>query len=567
MGPSNWQSIRDRKLSEQKSRIPPEWLIPADKLPLGDVNNVIDVPRTCGILSSKEIRITEDYNARRLAAAIRNKQYTAVEVTTAFCKRAAISNQLLSTITEPLFASALSRARFLDDYLARNGFPYGPLHGLPISVKDTFNIAGVDSTVGISALAFHPCSQNAPLIDTLLAAGAVIHCKTNVPQTMLALDSVNNIFGRTLNPFNRKDWTAGGSSGGEGALVAMRGSVMGVGTDVGGSVRIPAFVNGVTGLKPSRGRVSAKGVTTGQLDASGKVGLEAVVGPIARCTDDIGLFMEVVEAGKMWEVDPEVLYQDGWWSNPGLRGSLLGKMDEGKLRVGVLWDDGNVMPLPAVRTMLDQLTGQMKKIGVEIVPIDPHKSGFYKCQSLANKFFSVEGGDHVLSLIESTSEPLIPWLATRMKRRPPATIEHFRALHAQRLELEMQMLRFWDDTNGKGMDLLICPVAPHPVPPPDRWNAIGYTSAFVLLDYPAGVVQVGKVGEEDVEGEMEGKVRGEWDRVNRRLWDPEVRKGCLGNPLAVQVVGPKGSERICWEAMRVVEEVVRRTEKRKQAKL
>ena len=116
---------------------------------------------------------------------------------------------------------------------------------------------------------------------------------------MLALDSVNNIFGRTLNPQNRKHWTAGGSSGGEAALVAMKGCVMGVGTDVGGSVRIPAFVNGVVGLKPSKGRVSAKGVTTGQKDASGMVGLEACAGPIARDVDDLGLFMEAVEKVSM----------------------------------------------------------------------------------------------------------------------------------------------------------------------------------------------------------------------------------------------------------------------------
>ncbi|KAL8942631.1 MAG: hypothetical protein Q9216_001544 [Gyalolechia sp. 2 TL-2023] len=547
-----WETVRDRKLEEQRSRIPQEWLIPADKLPSEKDLNVVHIPQTCGVLSPREIHITQTYNARNLAVSIRNKKYTAVEVTIAFCKRAAISNQLLSTLTEALFASALSRASFLDDHLARTGTPLGPLHGLPISVKDTFDIKGVDSTVGISTLAFHPASQNAPLVDLLLAAGAVIHCKTNVPQSMLALDSVNNIFGRTLNPLNGKDWTAGGSSGGEGALVAMRGCVMGVGTDVGGSVRIPAFVNGVVGLKPGKGRISAMGMSTGQLNASGKVGIEIVVGPIARCLDDIGLFMEVAEAGRMWEVDPEILHQEGWWTRPGEDMSMGEKMQQGKLRVGVLWEDGNVVPLPPIENMLRALTQRLQSRGIEIVPIDPHASGFSKCQGLANKFFSVEGGAHLLSLIESTGEPLIPWLATRLKRKQPATIDRFRALHAQKLELDTQMLKIWKD-----VDFVLCPVAPHPVPPPDRWNAIGYTSAFVLLDYPAGVVQVGTVGVEDLKGEIEGDVRGEWDRVNRGLWDEEVRGGYAGSPLAVQVVGPKGRERRCWEGMRIVEEVVR----------
>ncbi|KAL9006319.1 MAG: hypothetical protein Q9188_000918 [Gyalolechia gomerana] len=550
MASAAWEAIRDRKLEEQRSRIPQEWLIPADKLPSKEVLNVVDIPR--GVLSSKEIHITEGYNALNLAAAIRNKEYTAVEVTIAFCKRAAISNQLLSTLTEPLFTSAISRARVLDAYLARTGNTLGPLHGLPISIKDTFNVADVDSTVGISALACHPASENASLVDLLLAAGAVIHCKTNVPQSMLALDSVNNIFGRTLNPLDRKDWTAGGSSGGEAALVAMRGCVMGVGTDVGGSVRIPAFVNGVVGLKPGKGRISAKGLTTGQLDASGKVGMELVVGPIARCLDDLGLFMELVEAGRMWEKDPEVLSQETWWTRPGEHVRMEEKLQQGKLRVGVLWDDGNVVPLPPMKNMLRSLVQKLKTRGIETVPIDPYASGFSKCQGLANKFFSVEGGGHLLSLIESTGEPLIPWLATRLKRKQPATIDRFRALHAQKLGLETQMLKVWKD-----VDFLLCPVAPHPVPPPDRWNAIGYTSAFVLLDYPAGVVQVGTVEAEDLKEEVKGDVRGEWDRVNRGLWDEEVRRGYAGSPLAVQVVGPKGRERRCWEGMRVVEEVVR----------
>lgn len=472
-------------------------------------------------------------------------------------QRAAISNQLLSTLTEPLFTSALARARFLDDHLTRTGLPVGRLHGLPISVKDTFDVVGIDSTVGISTFAFRPASQNAAVVDLLLAMGAVIHCKTNVPQSMLALDSVNNIFGRTLNPLNREKWTAGGSSGGEAALVAMKGCVMGVGTDVGGSVRIPAFVNGVVGLKPGKGRISAKGLSTGQLDAYGKVGMEAVVGPIARSLDDIDLFMEVAERGKVWERDPEVLHQEGWWTCLGDDMRIGEKLQCGKLRVGVLWDDGNVLPHPPVRNMLWSLTRKLQARGIEVMAIDPHASGFSKCQGLTNKFFSVEGGAHLHSLIESTSEPLIPWLAPRLKRRQPATVDRLRSLHAQKLELETQMLKIWKD-----IDLLLCPVAPHPVPPPDRWNAIGYTSAFVLLDYPAGVVQVGTVDIEDLKSELEGDVKGEWDRINRGLWHEQVREGYLGSPLAVQVVAPKGRERRCWEGMRAMEEIVKGVEKK-----
>lgn len=369
---------------------------------------------------------------------------------------------------------------------------------------------------------------------------------------MLAMDSVNNIFGRVLNPMNRKQWTAGGSSGGEAALVKMRGAVMGVGTDVGGSIRVPAAVNGILGLKPGKGRISAKGLVTGQEEESGKIALEAVVGPIARDLDDIALFMEVIEQGKMWESDPDVRAEEGWWSGPDSH-SVERKFHDRRLRVGIIHDDGNTIPLPPVRNMLHELSQKLRNRGIETIPIGPHTSGFSKCQSLANKFFAAKGPARLLSLIESTKEPLIPSLATRLKPKTPASLDHFRGLLVQKNEIETQVLALWKKLD---IDLIICPVAPHPVPPPDRWNAIGYTSSFVLLDYPAGVVQVGVVGEEDLDGEVEGEVRGVWDRVNRALWDEGLRRSYVGSPAAVQVVAPRGRDRRCWEGMRVLEEVV-----------
>lgn len=136
-----------------------------------------------------------------------------------------------------MFDQASTRAEYLDNYLKTHKKPLGPLHGVPISLKDTFKIVGQDSSLGIAALAFNPSQTTSPLVSILLSAGAVIYCKTNIPQTLMALDSENNLFGRTLNPFNRL-LTAGGSSGGEGALIRMKGSPLGVGK----LINIQAFV-------------------------------------------------------------------------------------------------------------------------------------------------------------------------------------------------------------------------------------------------------------------------------------------------------------------------------------
>ena len=248
-------------------------------------------------------------------------------------QRATISHQLTICLTEPLFSSALSRAEYLDAHLARTGSPLGPLHGLPISVKDSFWVKGVDSSIGSASLCNKPASKNAIIVDILLGAGAVIHCKTNVPQTLIALDSINNIFGRTLNPANRQGWTAGGSSGGEGVLVKMRGSVLGEGTDVGGSVRIPAICNGIYGFKPSLGRVPGEGQTGAQLEAAGKVGIESIVGPIANSLEDIDLFMEVVEAAEAWKMEAAII-PGKWWS--GSTDDIQGPQKKKNLLIGVV---------------------------------------------------------------------------------------------------------------------------------------------------------------------------------------------------------------------------------------
>jgi len=111
--------------------------------------------------------------------------------------------------------------------MEKTGKPFGPLHGLPVSIKDSFYYPGYDASIGMTAFCFQPVTETSPIVKMLLDAGAVLYVKTNVPQTLMSLDSVNHVFGRTLNPRNRK-LTAGGSTGGEGPLIALRGSLLGV---------------------------------------------------------------------------------------------------------------------------------------------------------------------------------------------------------------------------------------------------------------------------------------------------------------------------------------------------
>ena len=211
--------------------IPEKWIIPDDIKPKDDQVDVTNFPISSGWFTENELDITSK-SATELLSKLAQAELTSEEVTLAFSKRAAAAHQLTNCLSEILFDSALSEARALDDYLKTNGKPKGPLHGLPISLKDNFHVSGKDSTLGFLSLANDPASYESTLVEILREAGAVIYVKTNVPTAMMIAETVNNLFGRTLNPHNR-NLTSGGSSGGESALIAFGGSPLGVGSDIG----------------------------------------------------------------------------------------------------------------------------------------------------------------------------------------------------------------------------------------------------------------------------------------------------------------------------------------------
>ncbi|EFW18828.1 hypothetical protein D8B26_005627 [Coccidioides posadasii str. Silveira] len=563
-----FKEISRQKLAQLDSKIPKEWRLPAKWIPAGmhspeesvantkyDAINVMDIPRQCGLLSTKQLEITEKWDVKGLLGEMASGRLTVTEVCEAFCKRAAIAHQLTRCLTEPLFDSALKRASFLDAHLKRTGKPYGPLHGLVVSVKDTFDVEGVDSTTGLASLAFKPAKKNAPLVDLLYSLGAVIITKTNIPQTLAALDSVNNLFGRTLNPLNRQ-LTAGGSSGGEGALVAMRGSMIGMGTDIGGSIRIPAMCNGIYGFKPSNGRVPFGGQESAMVLGRGRTSIQAVAGPIARSMSDINVVMkEIVPRSELWGVD----CIPGKWASET---PALGEGEPRKFTIGILRSDGRIPPLPPIAKLLDEVAQKLAGVqGVEVVEI-PVPKALGDCQSLANALMAVDGGGFMVDLIENTGESLIPWLQGKTKRGKPKTLAQVFDLQAKREEIEKAMMEMW--TRGadqtRKVDAIIHPVAPHPVPELDRYNAVGYTSSWVLLDYPAGTIPVRNFNEADLDlgKEMDSKILTSWDKRNRELWNSNTvnRRVYLNSPLSIQVLTPKLHDYDLYHAMDLIDKAL-----------
>ena len=584
---ATWRLIakKKQKACEQALHTPqsisvtvPSHLLPKDPPQASDgAQQVIHIPDQ--LLGTQDKHIT-NLPLPELLASIREKKQSAVEVAEAYIRRASIAQQLTNCLTEPLFERALNKAAKLDQYFAKNG-PIGPLHGLPVSVKDGFNIAGYDSSIGIASLCDKPASSNAPLVELLESLGCVIVAKTNIPQTLASLDSVNNVFGRTMNPYNRL-LTAGGSSGGEGVLVAMKGSAIGFGTDIGGSIRIPAMCNGLYGFKPSVGRIPYGGQRMTGLDGMSRTSVQSVAGPIARRLVDIEIVMrELVPRAALfgedclsWDASKKWLGAPLSTPSGAAGGRLPGSGPRAEFVIGILRSDGNCHLLPPVRNVIDEvattLSANGRQLNVKVVDLETPKA-WTKAQSVMSKLMGVDGGAEMSKMLLESGEPLVPWMKTRFKHGGKAQkLERVAELQAQKAQLEREMLKHvWQvhsDEQGRrrrGIDAVICATAPHPVPEIERYNAVGYTSSWVMFDYPAASVPVRPIKEDDLELgrplDDKLKVLGSWDEKCRELWDEKKtdRKVYLGSMLSVQCVTARLEDEKLAFVMGLVDQAVK----------
>lgn len=229
-------------------------------------------------------------------------------------------------MTEFLTESALETARSLDRYFAETGKLIGPLHGIPTSAKEHVAIGGKICHAGFVSKISNIAKKDAYLVQLLKKAGVVILVRTNQPQSLMHLDCENNITGATLNPHHLL-LTPGGSSGGEGASIGFKCAVLGIGTDIGGSVRAPAGFNNCYGLRPTALRnptLGNFGVTAGQESIRG------IVGPLGQSIDDLWQFQKAIIDQEPYDLDTS-LAPIPW----------RGELDTPKsITVGILLDDG-----------------------------------------------------------------------------------------------------------------------------------------------------------------------------------------------------------------------------------
>jgi amidase len=416
-------------------------------------------------------------SAVALAAAIRAGHVSAREVVDAHLDRIDLVNPRLNAVVQVTAERARVEARAADAARA-SGEPLGPLHGVPITIKDAFDLRGVVSTGGTLGRAGFVPEQDATAVARLRAAGAIVLGKTNVPELSLAFETDNLVYGRTNNPYDLTR-TPGGSSGGEAAIIAAGGSPLGLGSDAAGSIRVPAHFCGIAGLKPTHGRVPRTGAFP---PPAGLIADFWQVGPLARRVEDLIAALPIL-AGPDGR-DPSVVPVP-------VRDPAAATVSD--LRIAVHTDNGVLTPTPetieSVRDAADSLT-QAGALVEEVFP-----TGIERGFDLATRLFAADGGAGVGMLLHmaGTTQPsrLLTQLGEILHGSPLSPAE-FGGLLVEWDVFRATMLGFMER-----YDAILCPVNASPALlhgttlNAEHLPGFSYTMAYNVLGWPAVVVRAG----------------------------------------------------------------------------
>ncbi len=486
---------------------------------------------------------------------------TSVQLIEALHKRADLTEPHIHGFARQRRKKALEEAHLCDRERAA-GTTRGLLHGLPLTIKDNIDVAGLPSTVGLRTGLDNIAKKDAVVVAQARAAGAIILGKSNVPQGLLSMQCDNHIYGPASNPWSALHVT-GGSSAGEGALISSGASLMGLGTDLGGSIRFPASFCGVVGFKPSQDLWSNQGICTA---IAGQEFVRAQVGPMARRCEDIALLYRALPALSQSKHDPRV---------PPLPGAPLPKVKG--MRIGYYSDDGFLTPTPAMRRAVAESVEYLRNAGAQVVPFTPLHQ-----QELVALYLGATSSDGLATLrTQFASEPLTPsirlmWLlgtlSSPVRRAGSAllgkageqqlamalrvagrkSVASLWRLTAQRNTLIDRVAAAWKSEN---LDALLCPASATPAVPKgmehDASLIFSYFGRYNILGMPAGVVPVTRV----LPGET--AMSSGYERTSQRV--AAIAKHSLHLPVAVQVVAPRWRDQNALAVMAALETHARRS--------
>jgi len=442
-------------------------------------------------------------SATWMAAAIRDGQVSSTELVAACLARIEAVNARLNAVVQ-LAADALERAGAADTELAA-GRGRGPLHGVPFTIKDSLDTAGVVTTAGSVGWRHRVPGRDATVVARLRAAGGILLGKTNTPEFTWSDETDNDVYGRTSNPYDLER-TPGGSSGGAAAIVAAGGSPFDIGSDTGDSIRQPAHVCGVAGLKPTSGRVPRTGHWPG---FEGLFEAFTQLGPIARRVEDLELLLPILAGPD--GVDPHVV--------PAPLADPAAVRIEG-LRVVTFGDNGIRTPTPATIDAVEAAAGALAARGARVEALRP--PGLDEAWAAWNGLIRADGFAWLERLITAAGTPGFGSYDTRdwVRRSAPLGGAELSAL-VERADAIRARLLAW----VRNVDLIVCPAMPQPAirhgESSAAWFGDTYSDVHTLTGWPAAVVRGGT--------------------------SPE------GLPIGVQVVGPPWREDLVLAGARVVE--------------
>ncbi|KAF1828551.1 amidase [Decorospora gaudefroyi] len=533
----SWQDVANQKREAILAAIPSEWRIEA----LPSVEEQADVTEYVRqYLNEREVQITES-SADVIAKTVAQGKWTAEEVTRAFCHRAALAHQLLHCLHEVFFDAAIRDAKALDKYMSQYHKTVGPLHGVPVSLKDQFHVEGVETSMGyVGWIGTFEGKKGtgkekvveSEMVKVLRDAGAVLYCKTSVPHTLMSGETVNNIIGYTLNPKNRQ-LTAGGSSGGEGALIGIRGSPLGFGTDIGGSIRIPAGFNGLYGLRPSTGRLPYEGMANSM---DGQNSILSVVGPLATNVASLRLATRTILASHPWLSDP-LVHEIPW--RPDHEAEVKRTK---KLCFGILSHDSVVSPNPPIRRAIGIVVNALCEAGHDVISWAP--PSHHKVTETGGKTWVYDGGADVRSAFELSGEPMSPQVAFYQSLDKQFTGSEIAATNVEIRRLRKEYLDYWNSTadetgTGRPVDALISPLAPWPAARREKYTYYGYTTWVNALDYTSVVVPVTNVDKRVDVRDVGYQALNELDKRIQDDYDPDMYDGAH---VSLQIVGRRLQE-------------------------
>ena len=501
--------------------------------------------------------------AHEIARLLAARDVSSEEVTRAHLDRIAEADGALHAFTTVLRHEALAAARRSDEE-RRRGETRGPLHGLPVTVKESLDFAGHASTLGTTKRRSIIAAEDAGVVEMLRRAGAVVLGRTNVSQLLLFHESRNPVFGQTANPWSLAH-APGGSSGGEAAAIAAGMSPLGVGTDIGGSIRVPAHFAGIAGFKPTLDRWTNKGSNSALL---GQEAIRSQLGPLARTARDVALVMSALDPVAMSAMDPRV---------PPLPAPDASKVDVSRLRVGVLADDGVVPPSAAVARGVREAAEALRSRGAAVADFTP--PGLVDAVYDYMGAMTADGAVTGLSWIDK--DPIDRTLAPMRLLAVLPRAAGLGLAAAARLAGEPRIARFLEAVGEKTVaqlwaltarlrkaradilaamaaeriDVILCPVHATPALPHghSRDFALAGSSSMLwnVCQFPAGVVPVTRVRPSETSRARPA------DSLEKKA--AAVDRLSNGLPIGVQVVARPWAEDVVLAAMIAIEEVASRT--------